>query len=128
MQKKPALPLRASQEELATARKSFIQQHEATAQFEKDCAEIIPVLLQEWEAADIGPAPDFRHYLFNYSPQLLTKALRRTRKYVWEGPREVRDILAYYKAVVRDLRTKELAKQKNTAIDWTDKLAVEDLD
>jgi hypothetical protein len=71
------------------------------------------------------PNPDtyvinWKHYLFNYAPQLLVKAITRlssrlkfdpVAKTVENARGEVKNISAYYKSIVQDLRKKEVKRE-----------------
>ena len=62
---------------------------------------------------------NWRHYLFNYRPQLLTQAVTRlaSRIKLVDGEihnsrGKVENLSAYYKAIVQDLRHKEAKREK----------------
>jgi len=129
--------LRAAESILSSSRQQYIQSIEAQKQFEADCEIIIPDLRQRWEEKILNPfhlpsvqdlvpcpggcksgdevnVPNWKHYLFNYRPQILSRAITRLasrlklvngKLYNARGP--VENLLAYYKSVVQDLRKKE---------------------
>src|SRR5208282_3909431 len=135
-------PLRAPEVDLSNSRKAFIQQLENKKQFEADCAQIIPELDRQWkekildpfklplttalvttadgcEPADKLNVINWRHYLYNYTPQLLSKAITRlvSRLKLIDGEVQntrgvVANVSAYYKSIVQDMRRKEVQREK----------------
>jgi len=144
-------PLRAPEADLSKSRQLFIQTLENKRLFEQECSLIIPELERLWEEKIIDTfnlnkvypdlirerneaippetegvtmiGPDhWKHYLFNYSPQLLQKAITRLASRlrvdtdgvfgtVKNARGVVENIPAYYKALVQELRKKELKRQ-----------------
>ena len=109
----------------------YIQSLEQKRQFEADCAVIIPELDRLWMekviepfGLDVGYLDDlvptnvvnFRHFLYSYTPQILTKAITRLASRLGEqlvnGGELVKNVSAYYKNIVRDLRRKEHLRWK----------------
>lgn len=140
--------LRAPEDTLVTSRQQFIQSLEAKKQFNADCAIIIPELERLWmekviDAFDltfeirievgtvVNGSPllvtqegtnyiDWRHYLYNYEPQLLAKAITRlaSRLTIVNGtPSNARgpvdNIPAYFKALVQDAARKRSKRGNN---------------
>jgi hypothetical protein len=132
-------PLRVPAEDLSNSRKAFIQQLENKRQFEEDCAIIIPELERLWKEKILEPfrIPEihgddgdgelglgttivWKHYLYNYSPILLSKAITRlasrlvqeeVKMAVDKTPPPINNLNAYFKALVQELRRKELKRQ-----------------
>lgn len=140
--------LRSTDLELQSARQSFIQSIENKEEFNRECAIIIPVLQKQWTAKILTPfnlpyteeievgtmvnnSPllqnqegvnhiNWRHYLYNYSPFLLQKAITRLASRMEldangtvknaRGP--IVNVPAYFKALVQDLRVRELNPRK----------------
>src|SRR5271156_682909 len=82
--------LRASETELKSSRLSFIQSLAAKQEFESECAVIIPELQRLWTEKIAVPfnlqenftiedvnVVNWRHYLHNYDPFMLKKAITR---------------------------------------------------
>jgi len=101
----------------------FIQSLEQKRQFEADCAVIIPALDQLWIdkilypfgincVADPTAVINWRHCLYSYTPQLLTKAITRLASRLRFVVDPVMNVSAYYKNIVRDLRRKEHLRWK----------------
>lgn len=136
--------LRTPEPDLSKSRQSFIQTLEDKKQFEADCAVIIPVLdglwkekiltllgyniptdMQPYKAGIPGFIPvdethaiNWKHYLFNYTPQLLSKAITRlaSRLTIVDGKPtntrgEVANVSAYFKSLVQDLRKREIKRE-----------------
>ena len=143
--------LRKSDDQLKSARLSFIESLQAKRQFEDECAVIVPELERLWtekitvpfnlpvqEYIEVGTVVNgealretqegvnvinWRHYLYNYDPFMLKKAITRlasrleldtdgvfgTAK-VKNTRGVVENIPAYFKALVQDARIKELKK------------------
>jgi len=119
--------LRVSEDELSNSRKLFIQTLQNKKQFDADCAVIIPELDRVWEEKillpfELTPAEttviNWRHYLYNYTPQILVRGIGRLARrmtmeqdgqlYNRRGP--INNVAAYYKALVRDLQRQAAAK------------------
>lgn len=145
--------LRTPEPQLVRSRQQFIQTLDNKREFEAECVVIIPVLDAKWKEkilpllgyripTDMQPykspgftsvdethCVNFRHYLYNYSPQLLVKAINRVAARLeqdkldnmeadrWGGsakpPRtgEIQNVSAYFKSIVQDLRRKEQKKE-----------------
>jgi hypothetical protein len=116
--------LRAAEAVLSSSRQQFIQSIEDKKKFEEECVVIIPELVRQWrekillpfliEPMDGTQIVNWKHYLFNYRPQLLSKAITRlaSRLKLVDGKLHnarglVENLSAYYKAIVQDLRKKE---------------------
>jgi hypothetical protein len=143
-------PLRVPAEDLSNSRKAFIQQLENKRQFEEDCAIIIPELERLWKEKILEPfrIPEihgddgdgelgtgtmivWKHYLYNYSPILLSKTITRlasrlvseeVKMAVNRTPPPIHNLGAYFKALVQEMRRKELKRQDYRA-KMRDKLA-----
>jgi hypothetical protein len=133
--------LRAAESTLSSSRQQFIQTLEQKRQFEADCAVIIPELDRLWKEKILDPfqqsveettVVNWKHFLFNYRPQLLSQAITRLASRLrlstdWGGvlplivPRlvnargPVENLSAYYKSIVQDLRKKEVRGEKKRA-------------
>ncbi len=124
------LGLRTSEPSLKQSRLDFIQTLEKEKEFEEECQLIIPKLEKEWEerilfllengttCKTIQITANYRiywkHYLRNYKPQLLLLAIRKLEHRMENndelGP--IVDIRLYFRAMVQDLRRKEIKKEQ----------------
>lgn len=139
------MSLRVPEADLSNSRQLFINNQKIKHQFEADCAQIIPVLDRFWTTKILEPfglslttsdgcepadtiinVPNFKHFLYNYTPQMLVKAITRlaSRMGVQQvdsaagtvcNERGVINIVAYYKALVQDMRKKELRRELKAA-------------
>jgi hypothetical protein len=141
--------LRLAEPILHQSRLAFIQALAAKQEFESECRIIIPELKRLWnekvlvhfglphqepiEAGTIvGNEPllqsqeainyiDWKHYLYNYTPQLLAKAITRlsgrlslTANGLENSRGPVDNVPAYFKALVQDMRKQEKKREAKT--------------
>jgi hypothetical protein len=147
--RRSTLGLKTEEQQLQQSRSIFIQTLEKKRQFEADCVVIIPELDDQWktkilpllgynpaaiaswvptvfgDAASFGYNPEhvinWRHYLYNYSPQLLQKAITQLASRLKEDHAgsplvgkhaPILNPNAYYKSLVQNLRRAEIARSK----------------
>jgi hypothetical protein len=131
--------LRTPEDQLSTSRQQFIQSLKIKQQFTEECKILIPELERLWREKILVPlgysngiafAPlsdietiviNWQHYLHNYTPQLLSKAITRLSSRLKFDPvgkkaendrGPVKNIAAYFKALVQDLRRKEQKRDR----------------
>jgi hypothetical protein len=133
------LRLATDKTQLSEARKAFIKTIREKQEMENEFSEIIPFLQELWmdkilclprnnaqeeqtrELLYIQQPevfPNFKHYLYNYTPQLLVRAINKTADY----RESIESFLPYFKKVVQDMRKKDIQKENTlpTMVDATE--------
>jgi hypothetical protein len=93
---------------LIRSHEAFIQSIQNREALKRTMPIIIPEFERLWKekvSNDPEELPNFEHYLRNYTPQLLQRAINTTAKYA-DSPK------AYFKSVVKDLRRKQIAAEQ----------------
>lgn len=109
----PFVRLSQPQSELAEARQKFLTDMANEKEKQKSFAILIPELEHLWRellprfATEIPP---FDHYLTSYTPQLLTKAIKRMYECTEDYLDRVVNPKGYFRSILHSLRMRELAK------------------